>query len=117
MAMKIAIGGAFFLFVLSLGLIGFFLFFIDPEFLSASGFLLFYAGIFGWIFSVFFLAGMFAGGRKSRSFVRAWPRRAALLALLAVLSLFFEHINIFSVYIFIALIAALVGTEFYLARR
>lgn len=117
MTLKVVIAGTFFLFLLSLSCLGFFLFFVDPEFLSFSGFIFFYASAFGWLFSMFFLAGYFAGGKRSRAFVGALPRRAALLALLAILSLLFEHLSIFSAYVFVALIVSLGCAEYYFLRR
>jgi len=117
MASKFVLAGVLLLFLLSLCSLGFFLFFVDPEYLSFSGFALFYVSTFGWLFSIFFLAGYYARGKHSRVFRRALPRRAGLLALLATGTLFFEHLNILSLYVFGTLLLVLLLVEYRLAWK
>ncbi len=117
MTLRVAVAGMLLLFLLSLSSLVFFLFFVDPAYLSMSGFLLFYASLCAWLWSVFFLLGHFAFGRATRTFVEMLSRRALLLALLATASVFFEHLNLFSLYLFVALVAVLAFAEYKLARR
>ncbi|MBI1755462.1 hypothetical protein HY250_03135 [Candidatus Azambacteria bacterium] len=96
----------------------FFLFLVDPAYLSFSGFLLFYLSVFAWVWSFFLLGGHFLlGGRKKRSLGGAFARRTALLALLVATSIFLSHTNLFSLYAFIALLALVIFAEYMFMRR
>lgn len=117
MTVRVALLGLWFVFVLSLAVLAVFLFFVDPAYLAFSGFLFFYACLFAWLWSVFTLAGYFALGRARRRFPVGWSRRSALLALLASATIFFQHINILSVYTLLVLILIVGGIEYYSIRK
>lgn len=117
MTVRVALLGLWLLFALSLAVLGVFLFFVDPAYLAFSGFLFFYAVLFAWLWSVFVLAGYFAFGRRRRTFPAGWPRRSALLALLAAATIFFQHMHILSVYTLLGLVLAAGGMEYYSIKR
>jgi len=105
------------IFLLSLGSLLFFLFRIDPEYLNFSGFLLFYALLFAFFWSIFCALGYVINRRKRVPFSRGLLRRSALLSLLVVGGIFLKQFDLFSRYTIGGLAVAVVFVEVVFLRR
>ncbi|MEK7066820.1 MAG: hypothetical protein AAB949_00375 [Patescibacteria group bacterium] len=111
----------------------FFLFFVNPEYLDFSGFLAFYAGLFGWIGSLFFLLGYYldkkvqlsatreyrerSSRRMTAAITEGFIRRSGLLTGFIVLNLFFSQIGWWSIYVMIGLVAVVALIEYLIKKK
>lgn len=91
---RVAIFGIWFILIISLSSLLFFVLLINPKYLSFSGFLVFYAALFGFFWSGFLALWHHLKSRRGRdNGLGGAPRQAVFLALCAVIILFLAQMK------------------------
>lgn len=97
----------------------FFLFFVNPEYLDFSGFLAFYVGLFGWIWSLFFLLGYYFNKKVQLpgAIIEGFIRRSGLLSGFITINAFISQAGWWSIYIALILIVLVILADYLLKNK
>lgn len=113
---RIAIFGIWFVFIVSISSLLFFILAVNPKYLNLSGFLLFYAGIFGFFWSVILLLWGYLKRGRARDASGAL-RQAVFLSLCAATVLFLSQMRVLSWYTIVPFGALFIFTQYILIKR
>lgn len=113
---RVAIFGIWFVFIVSVSALLFFILAVNPKYLNLSGFLFFYAGIFGFFWSVILLLWGYLKRGRARDAGGAL-RQAAFLSLCVAVILFFSQMRVLSWYTIVPFGALFLFTQYVLIRR
>ncbi|MCR4322584.1 MAG: hypothetical protein NUV61_00660 [Candidatus Azambacteria bacterium] len=103
--------------VAALGSLGFFLLFVNPEYLGFSGFLLFYSSLFTALWSSFFIVGKRFVRRRRGKKGYMLARRSALAACVVTGGVTLAHADFFSGYALLTLVGVAITAEYWFARK
>ena len=113
---RLAVVGTIALFLISAGFLSFFVFFVDPRYLSFSGFIVFYLTLFVLLWSAEYATMRFIT-RKRRGRVAGLSRKCALIAFCITGGALLSHVRWLSVYTILMLIVLAGGIEYYSKKR
>ena len=117
MMSRFVIISIWFVFIVSMSALLFFILAINPKYLNLSGFLLFYASVFGACWSVCFLLWRYALRRgKVRDFW-AISRQAIFLSLCVVALLFLSQTRALSFYTIVPFAALFIFTQYVILKK
>lgn len=115
---RIAIFGVWFVLVVSFSSLLFFVFLVNPKYLSFTGFLVFYAAVFGFLWGAFLLLWNYLKKKRGRrGGLGDVSRQAVFLAMCAVIVLFFSQMNVLSLYVLAPFGALVAFTQYILIKR
>ena len=113
----VMIFGIWFVSAVSLSSLLFFVFLVNPKYLSFSGFLVFYAVAFGFFWSVLLILWRYLIKRGRARDLGGAPRQAMFLALCAVTVLFLSQMKMLNWYTGAPFGALFIFTQYILIKR